>query len=343
VGDLPAVGNEVNDAYIVTADEDLYVWDGVAWDNVGQIIGPQGDTGATGIQGPTGATGPQGDVGATGPVGSTGPQGLVGSTGPQGIQGIQGIQGEVGATGPQGPEGIQGNTGATGPQGTTGLTGATGAQGATGVFSGNLTQDLNGQGFSIGNVSTVSTVGNVVVGNTVQVQGNIVYFGAGTANRIQFEPLTLSFITNNQTRLRHSSGGGEIQGNLILNNLIGQGFLNAFGANITGPVTATGNIAGNVLRSSANVMYFGSNESDYIEKNNLTYNLVTNNNTRFSVGSGGGLISGNLSQFSRFFLCTSISALLYFIAWANFALNVLVKGTSSIFFIIGYSFVFIVK
>jgi len=61
--DLPASGNSVNDAYVVTADGNLYVWDGTEWNSVGQIVGP---------------TGPQGIVGPTGEIGSTGP------TGPQG-------------------------------------------------------------------------------------------------------------------------------------------------------------------------------------------------------------------------------------------------------------------
>jgi collagen type VII alpha len=68
---LPPTGNSINDAYVVTADGNLYVWDGTAWNSVGQIVGP---TGAQGIVGPTG------DIG---PTGSTGPQGtaitLIGS------------------------------------------------------------------------------------------------------------------------------------------------------------------------------------------------------------------------------------------------------------------------
>lgn len=164
VDDLPTVGNLVNDAYTVAADGDLYVWDGLTWNNVGQIVGPQGPTGPQGIQGvqgDTGPTGPQGEVGPTGPqgiqgetgptgaqgdVGPTGPQGIqgeVGPTGPQGIQGIQGvqgIQGEVGATGPTGPQGDQGIQGVAGPTGPTGATGNTGATGPTGATpTGNVT------------------------------------------------------------------------------------------------------------------------------------------------------------------------------------------------------------
>jgi hypothetical protein len=83
VGDLPS-GATANDAYIVEADEDLYVWDGSVWNNAGKIVGP------------------------TGPVGPRGPRGL---------QGIQGIQGLVGPQGVQGVQGFQGNQGIQGPEG----------------------------------------------------------------------------------------------------------------------------------------------------------------------------------------------------------------------------------
>ena len=164
VEELPSAGNSANDARIVEADGDLYVWGGSSWTSAGQIVGPQGPqgpqgatgaTGATGadstVAGPTGPQGPQGPAGPTGPQGlqgadSTvaGPQGPTGPTGPQGPQGNtgatgsastvagpQGPQGATGATGPQGPQGNTGATGATGSQGPQGNTGATGATGST--------------------------------------------------------------------------------------------------------------------------------------------------------------------------------------------------------------------
>ena len=46
VGLLPSTGNTVNDAYIVDADGDLYVWStGLTWQNIGQIVGPTGPSG----------------------------------------------------------------------------------------------------------------------------------------------------------------------------------------------------------------------------------------------------------------------------------------------------------
>ena len=90
VGNLPSSGNAVNDAWIVTANGSLYVWNGSSWVNAGPIVGPtgpQGIQGIQGIQGPTGAqgiTGPQGAQGITGPQGATGPSvtGPTGAIGP---------------------------------------------------------------------------------------------------------------------------------------------------------------------------------------------------------------------------------------------------------------------
>ena len=79
-GSLPATG-ATNDAYIVDADGNLYVWNGSTWTDVGQIVGPQGNTGAVGITGPTGAQGETGAIGNTGAVGNTGAQGNTGPTG----------------------------------------------------------------------------------------------------------------------------------------------------------------------------------------------------------------------------------------------------------------------
>ena len=93
----------LGDAYMVAGD--LYVWNGSAWENVGQIQGPQGPQGPQGATGPTGPQGPQGETGETG---ATGPQGPQGVAGPQGPQGEQGPQGATGATGPAGADGNDG-------------------------------------------------------------------------------------------------------------------------------------------------------------------------------------------------------------------------------------------
>jgi hypothetical protein len=96
---LPVGSNLVNDAYIVDADGDLYVWNGAAWQSVGQIVGPQGDTGPMGPTGPTGADSTV--VGPTGPQGDTGPQGITGPTGADStVTGPTGPSGVISVTGP---------------------------------------------------------------------------------------------------------------------------------------------------------------------------------------------------------------------------------------------------
>lgn len=67
---------DATDSYLVNGS--LYVWNGNAWENVGNLkgdtgaIGPKGDTGDSGVKGDTGNTGPKGDIGATGATGATG-------------------------------------------------------------------------------------------------------------------------------------------------------------------------------------------------------------------------------------------------------------------------------
>ena len=68
VGELPAADNTINDAYIVDADGNLWVWDGTAWNDAGQIVGPQGAKGDTGDQGPEGPIGPTGPTGLSGGI-----------------------------------------------------------------------------------------------------------------------------------------------------------------------------------------------------------------------------------------------------------------------------------
>lgn len=109
-GLLPSSGNTLGDGYIVAGN--LYVWNGSTWNNVGEIQGPQGYTGATGPQGATGTPGP---TGANGIQGATGPDGTVGATGAAGATGVRGFTGAVGGVGSTGPAGATGPIGPTGP------------------------------------------------------------------------------------------------------------------------------------------------------------------------------------------------------------------------------------
>ena len=77
VADLPE-GATTSDAYIVDADDFLYVYDGTQYSSVGSVVGPQG------FQGPLGPTGSTGGVGVAGPTGPTGATGLTGPTGATG-------------------------------------------------------------------------------------------------------------------------------------------------------------------------------------------------------------------------------------------------------------------
>jgi hypothetical protein len=91
------------DAYMAGAN--LYVWNGSAWIDCGNVQGPKGDKGDTGLKGDAftyadftqeqlaSLKGPKGDKGDTGDTGAAGAQG---PQGPQGVQGLQGLQGPAG-------------------------------------------------------------------------------------------------------------------------------------------------------------------------------------------------------------------------------------------------------
>lgn len=115
-------------AYQAQDTGNIYVWNTntSAWESVGQLQGPVGQTGP---QGPAGPVGPKGDTGLTGPQGPQGPPGPKGDAGERGPQGLQGATGE---TGPKGDKGDKGDTGPIGPKGDTGAQGPKGDTGDTG-------------------------------------------------------------------------------------------------------------------------------------------------------------------------------------------------------------------
>ena len=69
-GNLPPSGNTQGDAYIVQADDSLWLWDGTQWVSGGSIQGPQGAQGVQGAQGIQGSQGNQGNQGTVGPPGA---------------------------------------------------------------------------------------------------------------------------------------------------------------------------------------------------------------------------------------------------------------------------------
>lgn len=100
--ELPQEGNNIGDAYIIG----LNIWvfsKNNSWINVGEFVGPKGDTGEQGLKGDKGDKGEKGDTGLKGDKGDTG---AVGPQGPKGDQGIQGVQGPKGDKGDPGKDGV---------------------------------------------------------------------------------------------------------------------------------------------------------------------------------------------------------------------------------------------
>ena len=111
----PYTGN-IGDGYITTDNGHLNVYNGVGWDDVGQIVGDDGPLGYTGSQG-SGFVGSAG-LGLDGYTGSQG-AGFVGSAGANGTIGIDGYTGSQGG-------GFVGSFGFTGSAGTNGINGIDG-------------------------------------------------------------------------------------------------------------------------------------------------------------------------------------------------------------------------
>lgn len=180
---LPPGPGTLGESYLINGH--FWGWNGTAYEDMGNIQGPQGVQGATGPQGPKGDKGDQGNTGPTG------------NTGAQGIQGVKGDKGDVGAPlrilgtkptsgdlpttgqvagdawrvvddiwswtgtawvdagqwkGDRGDQGIQGPQGDVGPQGATGAQGAKGDKGDKGDQG-----DTGPQGAGVKIVGAVNT------------------------------------------------------------------------------------------------------------------------------------------------------------------------------------------
>ena len=74
--------------------------------DLGSVIGPKGDTGASGPQGPAG---PKGDTGSQGPQGPKGDAFTFEDFTPEQLASLKGPKGDTGAQGPQGEKGDRGS------------------------------------------------------------------------------------------------------------------------------------------------------------------------------------------------------------------------------------------
>ena len=218
IGSVPTVGGDpqatlnaafpsaVNgDGVIDQTTGDLWVYASGTWTDVGTIKGPTGSTGATGADGATGLTGATGDTGATGFDGATG------------------------------------LTGATGDIGATGMDGATGA---TGVFSGQLTQALDGEGFSIANVSSIGTgLGT----NNIVLQPD-----AGTAGYT----LTLPIDTGSNAQVLTTDGTGILTWSTVAGSYGNSNVANFLADLGSNNISTTGSVTANTYYTNGN-LYIG--------------------------------------------------------------------------------------
>jgi hypothetical protein len=242
----------------------------------------------TGLQSFVGATGLQGATGVTGNIGATGTQGIQGNIG---ATGTQGVQGNIGASGTQG---IQGNIGATG---TSGANGATGLTGATGTFSGTLTGNVDGGGFDISNVSSVSTTGFVSATGNIN-GGNVIATGlSGTlstgaqTNISLVGTLTSLSVTGNvQGGNLRTVGIVSAAGNVQGGNVVASA--NLIGGNITttGIVSATGNVTGNYFLGN------GSQLTGISSYGNANVTSLLSNFGSNSISTTGNITAANLNS-----------------------------------------------
>ena len=215
-------GANIGEGVIDDLLDELWIYDGTNWVNIGSFRGVQGFQGIQGDQGVQGQLGEegiqgsrgfiglqgpqgvQGDLGIQGPIGFQGIQGFIGPQGSQGTQGDLGIQGDVGPQGIQGPQGTQGIQGIQGIQGPQGFLGPQGLQGDQGI-QGN--QGLQGNTGPQGIQGPQGTQGFQGPQGTQGLQGNTGPQG------IQGFQGTDAIGTQGPTGIQGNTGPQGIQGN----------------------------------------------------------------------------------------------------------------------------------
>jgi hypothetical protein len=205
LGTVPSISNlpgspAVGDIYIVTDQGgDGFSWNGVIWNNIGQIKGPSGSAGATGSLGATGATGPAGPPGPASTVGATGATGAAGATG----------AGSTGATGASGSAGVAGSTGASGATGATGVSGSNGATGATGLNG--YTNAFYGYTADTTKTSGFPTAGTLYWNNATQTSATQVAISHTTASSEDIDLFLQLLGISNQFVIQEKSDSNSFQ------------------------------------------------------------------------------------------------------------------------------------
>ena len=152
---------------------------------IGNIKGPQGETGE---QGPQGLQGIQGEQGPQGEGGGIGPQGPQGEAGPTGPQGPQGEAGPTGPTGPEGPQGLQGERGEQGPKG---------EKGDPGVSTVDIYGDELGEWDTLTSTTLAYNSNKVAYGNGLYVVVNGGNNILTSNDRVTWDTITLSDVEIN--------------------------------------------------------------------------------------------------------------------------------------------------
>jgi hypothetical protein len=272
------------DYYLNLSNGDVFRKGNNSYGFEGNIAGPVGPQGLTGLAGPTGPAGPQGPIGSTGPTGPQGEMGFTGPAGPQGATGPAGPQGPTGATGPAGPAGPEGPMGSQGAQGLPGPVGPAGSQGVQGITGPAGPEGSQGVMGATGPAGPQGPPGSADAWSRTGNPGTTSANFLGTT-----DPQPLELRVNNFTALRlvHSTGAQPVP------NLIGGAAINSIDPSVYGSVIAGGGINGVAFNSIfANNGFIGSGEQNSIMSGANSSGIMGGHNNSIGGNSGYSTISG---------------------------------------------------